>query len=266
MRRGLRRLPQNAGHVGQTFRPDSYRTLTDTSSFHLVAVDYRGFGHSTGVPGEKGLIEDAATLVNWAVQVAEVPPSRIVLLGQSLGTAVVSGVAERFALQGVEFAGLVLVAGFSDLATMLTEYRIGGVIPVLAPFRAWPYLLRKIRGVVVDKWHSANRLATVVRHCKARLRISLVHAKNDGDIPWTEDNKLFRAAVAETLGVVDDEEFEAWKQQRTVWKGDDAFMATWHAEPNIIVRQELFPYGGRMAEPEVAGRPILKTERPLTCC
>lgn len=178
------------------------------------------------------------------MNVAGIPSSRIALIGQSLGTAVVSGVAEQYARDGVEFAGITLVAGFSDLANMLLGYRIGGVVPVLAPFRVWPWLVRWIHRFVVDKWSSADRLASIVRHTKTRLRINLVHAKNDGDIPWTEDNKLFRAAANEKLGILNEAEFEAWKEERTVRKGDDAFVTTWRAEPNIIVRQELFPYGG----------------------
>lgn len=73
----------------------------------------------------------------------------------------------------------------------------------------------------------------------------MIHAKNDKDIPWTEDNKLFRAAAQETVGIMDDNEFAAWKEERTVRKGKDAFVTTWKAEPNMIIRQELFPYGGK---------------------
>lgn len=206
-----------------------------------------------------GLIEDSATLVEWAINVAQVPPNRIVLMGQSLGTAVASGVAERYALDGVEFAGIVLVAGFSDLATMLSEYRMGGVFPVLAPFRAWPSLLRLLHRFVVDKWHSAGRLENIVKHTKSRLRINLVHAKDDKDIPWTEDDKLFRAATNGTTGSMSDEEFKHWKEEQTVTKGEDAFVTTWKSEPNIVVRQELFPRGGKFS-----ARVSLRSEVKLT--
>ncbi|VUC35805.1 unnamed protein product [Clonostachys rosea] len=234
----------NAGHIAQAFRPFSYHTLTDTSSYHVLAVDYRGFGHSTGVPSESGLIEDGSALVEWAINVAGVPPERIVLLGQSLGTAVVSGVAERYALKGVEFAGIVLVAGFSDLTSMLSEYRIHGLVPVLAPFRKWPPLLRLLEKSVVDKWHSADRLSTIVQSTKSRLRLNLVHSFDDPDIPWTEDNKLFKAAVQGKEKITNDAEFEAWKLERTNQITPNAFRTTWKASPNIIVHQELFPYGG----------------------
>ncbi|EQL00779.1 hypothetical protein G6O67_007546 [Ophiocordyceps sinensis] len=244
----------NAGHIAQGVRPDTYHALTDTSSYHLVAVDYRGFGHSTGVPSEDGLIQDASALVEWATNVAGLPPSRIVLLGHSLGTAVVSGVAERYAVKGVEFAGIVLVAGFSDLASLLSGYRIGGLIPLLGPFASWPAIVRLLDRFVVDKWHSADRLANIVRHTKTRLRLSLVHAKNDGDIPYTEDDKLFRAAANETVGILGDDAFAAWKEERTVHKGNDAFVTTWTSEPDIIVRQELFPYGSH--DPIVGYAPV----------
>ncbi|KAF7559683.1 hypothetical protein G7046_g4475 [Stylonectria norvegica] len=234
----------NAGHVAQGWRPGSYHCLTDTSSYHVVAIDYRGFGHSTGTPTEAGLIQDASTIVDWAIDVAGIPASRIVLLGQSLGTAVVSGVAEKYVLQGVEFAGITIVAGFSDLVSLLTGYRIGGIFPVLAPFRAWPQLLALFNSFIVEKWHSADRLANIVRHTKTRLRINLIHARNDGDIPYTEDDKLFRAAVNEAVGTLNDDEFHAWKEQRTIRKGKDAFVTTWTSEPNIVIRQELFPHGG----------------------
>lgn len=238
---------QNAGHIAQNIRPASYHALTDTSSYHVLAIDYRGFGHSTGVPDEKGLILDAAAVVDWAINVANIPPNRIVLLGHSLGTAVVSGVAERYALQGVEFGGIVLVAAFSDLATMLSGYRFGGLVPALGPFAIYPSIHRVLDRVLVDKWHSADRLVNIVRHTKNRLRISLVHAKNDKDIPWTEDNKLFRAAASETLGILDDDEFDTWKESCTVRTSNDSFVTTWKTGNDIIIRQELYPYGGMLS-------------------
>ncbi|TQS33241.1 hypothetical protein Golomagni_06421 [Golovinomyces magnicellulatus] len=236
----------NAGHIAQGIRPDSYRTLTDTSSFHVIAIDYRGYGHSTGAPTEQGLIADASALVDWAMSEAGVSPDRIVLLGQSLGTAVVSGVAERYIYKGIEFAGVILVAGFSNLATMLSGYRIGGIVPAMGPFATMPWFVRMLEKRVVDKWHSAERVANVVRHTQTRLRLNFIHAVNDKDIPWKEDNKLFHAAVSATMNGVDESQFEQLKEERTVHKGEDAFVSTWKADKDIVIRQELFPYGGKL--------------------
>ncbi|KAK3317818.1 Alpha/Beta hydrolase protein [Cercophora scortea] len=237
----------NAGHIAQAIRPAHYHSLTDTSSFHILAIDYRGFGHSTGTPTEAGLIIDAVTAITWAMTVAKVPADRIVLVGHSLGTAVASAATEYFANEGVDFAGVVLISPFSSLPEMLSGYAIAGWAPVLAPVRAWPWLLNTGMGLVVDKWMSADRLREAVRTVKGRggrLRLSLVHARNDWDIPCVEDDKIFRDAVEGLDGsMLEEEGFEAEKKARTVERGEHAFVATW-TDDDVVLRQELVPYGG----------------------
>jgi hypothetical protein len=175
-----------------------------------------------------------------------------VLLGQSLGTAVATATAEYFAKEGTDFAGVVLVAGFSSIPTMLSGYAISGWVPILAPFRAWPWLLRQVMRVIMDKWESANRWRETVQLVKARngrLRLHLVHAKNDWDIPCHEDDKLFAGAVGGFVGAygegMSEERLAAEKLTRTVSRGKDSFVATW-AEGDVVIRQELFPYGGEL--------------------
>ncbi|OIW28103.1 alpha/beta-hydrolase [Coniochaeta ligniaria NRRL 30616] len=239
----------NAGHVAQGFRPASYHVLTETSTYHILAIDYRGFGHSTGSPTEEGLILDASAAVDWALHTVGLPPDRIVLLGQSLGTAVTAAVAERYALQGVDFAGVVMVAGFSSLPTMLSGYAIAGWVPVLRPLKAIPFLLQTVLNFVVDKWESKQRLRDLVHTVKARsgrLRLHLVHARNDWDIPYLEDDKLFAAAVDGTIegaNGIDPRILAEEKEQRTVRKGKDAFVTMWK-DGDVEIRQELFPTGG----------------------
>ncbi|KAJ0291428.1 hypothetical protein CBS470a_003425 [Colletotrichum nupharicola] len=233
-------------YIAQNHRPDSYHVITDTSSYHVLAIDYRGFGHSTGTPSEDGLIQDAATLIDWVINVAGVSSDRIVLLGQSLGTAVTSGVAELYASQGIEFGGVILVAGFSNLPKMLSGYKIGGLFPVLGPLKVWPGFLEYMETFIYDKWPSADRLESLVKLTKRRLRLTLISAKDDSDIPCEESSKLFRAAANATVdGGLSDHAFESWKEVRTIHKGKNAFVTTWHADHNIIIRQEMFPYGGK---------------------
>lgn len=186
--------------------------------------------------------------MHWAVRTAGVPPSRIVLLGHSLGTAVAAATAEAFTLrQGWDFAGVVLVAGFSSLPDMLSGYAIAGYLPVLRPLTWWPWLLGKVMGRVVDRWDSAGRWRAVVEGVRARggrLRLSLVHARNDWDIPCHEDDKVFKAAVGGLVGEgLAGEEFEVEKKRRMVVRGKDSFVATWR-DGDVEIRQELFPHGG----------------------
>ncbi|KAL2049292.1 hypothetical protein ABVK25_010470 [Lepraria finkii] len=190
----------NAGTVAQGWRTDTYRALTSglVDKLHVVAVDYRGFGYSTGSPDEKGLIIDGIATVKWALNVAKIPPEKIVLLGQSLGTAVATAVAEHFVVkEGLEFRGVVLVAGFSDLPTLLTTYAIGGVIPILSPLRPYPRLQQFFAKNIQETWFSATRLVNLVRKSK-NINLRIIHAQNDFEILWTHSNTLFSAAANAT--------------------------------------------------------------------
>ena len=56
-----------------------------------IALSYRGYGGSSGRPTENGLVEDADTA--YAFAVAQYPAERIVLWGESLGSAVALALA-----------------------------------------------------------------------------------------------------------------------------------------------------------------------------
>ncbi|KAI1823026.1 alpha/beta-hydrolase [Xylaria intraflava] len=235
----------NAGHIAQGLRTNHFHTLTDTSTFHVLSIDYRGYGRSTGFPSEAGLIQDGVAAVDWAMNVAKVPSSRIVVMGHSLGTAVTSGVVEYFAARQVEFAGVILVAGFSNVPTLLSSYKGAGFIPILSPLRPVPPLLRLFQGFIVDKWDSARRLANAVRLTQTKLHLTIIHAENDLEIPCHESDALFKSAANATTGqALDSEAFEAWKKQKSIYYNDSTFTSIVMAEPDIIIRQELLPYGG----------------------
>lgn len=212
--------------------------LTDTAyKWHVIALDYRGFGHSTGSPSEQGLVTDASTLADYALNTLGIPPSRILILGQSLGTAVSSAVAEKYSREkGIDFAGVVLVATFSSLPTMLANYSLGGVVPLLKPLNICPPVLRFFLRFVVDKWKTLDRLVALTaqtRERNGRLRISVVHAADDRDIPCVESVKVFEAvARASVEGQMDEAVFLETKDARTEVRGEKAFKITW-AEDDI---------------------------------
>jgi len=214
-----------------------------TSNIHILAIDYRGFGLSTGFPTEDGVITDGITAVNWALEVANIPANRIVLLGQSLGTAVTAGGVEYFAKRRIDFAGVVLVAGFSNIPDLLTKYSIAGYLPILSPIGPYPRLKKLLRDHVVDKWPSTERLANFVRLSK-RVRLFIIHSKNDPEIPWTESEALFAAAAnATTDGGMEVGLFEKMKARTTIDMGDGAFISTWNAGGDKIIREEIVAYG-----------------------
>jgi abhydrolase domain-containing protein 12 len=186
-----------------------------------------------------------------------VSPSRIVVMGQSLGTAVTCGVVESFAMKGVEFAGVILIAGFSNVPDLLSSYSGAGFIPVLSPLRPIPPLLRLFQSFIIDRWESANRLPRIVRLTKRRLHLQLIHAKNDLEIPCHESDILFRSAASAAIGqALDNEAFASWKEKMSTYCDDGTFISLVTAEPGITIRQELVPYGGTSNYPPGSRRDI----------
>lgn len=190
------------------------------------------------------------------------------ILGQSLGTAVSSAVVDHFASIGTNFAGVVLIAPFTDLPNLLTTYSIGGWIPILSPLRRTPALQRIFSRYVVDKWPTLDRLKhfVLVSHS---ARLYLLHAFDDFEIPYQHSETLWTQIVNSTLedgAGVDIEAMELVNQRSTIWKssgsnslGQDAEIArghridprdkegyarTWHIGQGKSIREEIVNTGG----------------------
>ncbi|KAL9103476.1 MAG: hypothetical protein Q9163_001472 [Psora crenata] len=239
----------NAGTVSQGWRPDVYRALAsgDPVKTHILTVDYRGYGHSTGRPTERGLITDGITLARYAMEVARIPPERILIQGQSLGTAVSVAVAEHFAIErGIDFKAIVLIAAFSDIPTLMSTYAIGGIIPILSPLRPYPLLQRFFAGRIQETWLTAQRLANTVRSSQ-RFNLYLIHARNDFEIPWSHSDTLFYAAINATSQpgmAIKHNDVAKFNEEF----GDAGWANSWTTGQDDgrkkMVRQEIVPSGG----------------------
>ena len=69
------------------------RAHQDSRERAVLLVNYRGYGKSSGSPGEKPLVADAIEIYDWAAKRDDVDPARIAVHGRSLG----SGVAVQLA-------------------------------------------------------------------------------------------------------------------------------------------------------------------------
>ena len=152
-----------AGTLGSGWRPQSYRALSATSTnVHVLVIDYRGFGTSTGCPSEAGLIAVGLTLAKFAMEKAGIPPERTVIFARSIGTAVAVAVTHHLALQSppVLYAGTVLVAPFAGVASLTRTYRVAGVVPLLSPLAVFPWLLTLLNKFICTKFHQKENWPT----------------------------------------------------------------------------------------------------------
>ena len=242
----------NAGSIIQGYRSDTYRNLASAapSKIHVLSFDYRGFGKSSGSPSEIGLIEDGIAAVNWALNEAQIPPHRIVLVGQSLGTAVAAAVAEHFSNElGIDFAGLILCAAFTDLPSLVLKYAIGGIVPILSPLRSYPRLQKWFASHIVDDWQTQSRLVKLARSAKY-LNLALIHAKDDMEISWQNSEKLFNATTHTSVheGFVTTLSRgirSSLERSRSVgWR--DTWMANGTSGLAKKIEQIIVPYGGKI--------------------
>jgi pimeloyl-ACP methyl ester carboxylesterase len=81
----------------------------------ILAIDYRGYGRSTGsFPSEAQVYDDAVAAWDRLVRVQGIAPRRIVIYGHSLGAAV----ALELALRRGPACGIVLESPFTSMADM----------------------------------------------------------------------------------------------------------------------------------------------------
>ena len=219
----------------------------DPTRIHILTIDYRGFGYSTGTPTEQGLITDGIALVKFALEIAKIPPERIVIHGHSLGSAVSIGVAEYFSIeQSIDFKSIVLVSSFSDLPTLMSTYSIGGIVPILSPLRPYPFLQRFFADHIQEKWLTAQRLVNTIKTSK-RFNLNLIHARNDFEIPWSHSDTLFYvAANATSDNGMSVRTIDAVKTHQDL--GTVGWINTWFTGQQDggrkTIRQEIVSFGG----------------------
>lgn len=260
------------GTLGSGWRPQSYRAMSAAApdKIHTVAIDYRGFGTSTGSPSEDGLLLDAHTLADWAINEAGIPPSRIVLFGQSLGTAVCISLAQAMATRDekdpVLFSGIVLVAPFADVATLTATYRVAKTVPLLGPVARFPWLLTWLNSFIQSKWPSKERLADFLRLCQripgdgTKYDVTMIHAQDDYDIPWVHSDMLYwYGANATRPSPVTFSELEKEKADARIELGDGGWAVESRSSSGAL-REHITKYGlhDRIMSYPVVSRAILR--------
>jgi len=150
--------------TGSSSRIARYRQL----GFSVLAIDYRGFGKSTGdVPSEDMAYEDARAA--WQDLLRRAPNVRHYIYGHSLGGAV----AIDLARDNPQVDGLILESTFTSIRDMAHQY-------------AWGWL--PVGLVLTQRFDSLDKIAEV------RAPTLFVHGKEDRLVPPAMSEQLYAAA------------------------------------------------------------------------
>ena len=129
--------------------------------FAVLAYDYRGYGTSTGRSSEHGAYEDINAAYNYLTQQLNIPPSKIIAYGRSVGGGPAIDLASREPL-----GGLVVESTFTTAFRVITRIQ-------LLPF---------------EKFANIDKIKKV--HCP----VLVIHGTIDRVIPFVHGQKLYEAA------------------------------------------------------------------------
>lgn len=157
-------LHGNGGNIGHRLDPIA---VFHRLGLNILIIDYRGYGASTGKPGEEGTYLDALAAWDYLIQEKRHPPERIVLFGESLGGSIAAWLAARQTP-----AGLVLYASFTSV----------------------PELAQALYPIFPASLLARYRYDTRAALASVRCPLLILHSPEDEIIPFSHGQALLTAA------------------------------------------------------------------------
>lgn len=154
----------NAGNIGD--RGWKVRPFLE-AGFGVLLVSYRGYGGNEGRPTEEGLYADGRAALDFLME-QKVRPERIVVYGESLGSAVAVQVASERRLGAV-----VLEAPFTSTADLAAHH--------------YPWM--PARWLVRDRFDSASKISGI------GAPLLVLHGERDRTVPVRYGRRLLDAAA-----------------------------------------------------------------------
>jgi alpha-beta hydrolase superfamily lysophospholipase len=142
---------------------------------NFLAVDYRGYGRSSGIPTVSAMMTDCHTIFDFVRTWLRENDFRgpIILMGRSLGSA---SALELAAAYGAEIDGLIIESGFAYAGPLLQLLGID------------------IAGLGFEEEKGFGNMAKIKEFNKPTL---IIHAEFDHIIPFSDGQALFQACTAE---------------------------------------------------------------------
>lgn len=157
-------LHGNAGNISH--RMDSIK-LFNNIGLNILIIDYRGYGQSTGKPGEAGTYQDAEAAWHYLTATRGIKENKIIVFGRSLGGSVAAWLASQHTP-----AALIVESSFSSVPSMGQ--------------RIYPFL--PVRLLSRFQYNTKEYVKAI--NCP----VLVAHSRDDDIIPYQEGRDIFNAA------------------------------------------------------------------------
>ncbi|CAI2369328.1 unnamed protein product [Moneuplotes crassus] len=157
---------ENAGNIG--LRLPVVKSMYDSLDSNILLVGYRGYGHSTCDPSEKGLKLDSRAILDYAFNSKTIDTENVFVFGASLGGATTI-YSSKFYEDKIK--GLILMNTFTSLPDVVDSMNI--VFKIFRPF------------VLSNFWPSDERIKSLT------LPMLFISGREDEIIPKEQMDLLF---------------------------------------------------------------------------
>lgn len=198
-------LHGNVGSRAINHRVELVKILS-AAGYHVLSLDYRGYGDSSGEPSEVGLTSDALYLYQWVKTRSRT--SQICLWGHSLGTGVATNAAVKIQEQAMELArerardlrdvtqadlepsyavdGVILEAPYTNMEEEVASHPLSMMYRCLPGFQSVLHHVMRSNNMVFANDENLKTLTT---------RILFLHAEDDNVVPFYMAQKLHQIAL-----------------------------------------------------------------------
>ena len=133
---------------------------------NFLIISWRGFSGNNGKPSEQGLYEDGRSTIDW-LKKKGVSEKNLILYGESLGTGVVTHLA-----QNKNFAGVILETPFTSMIDAAKKF--------------YPYI--PVNLLLKDKFENHKKIKNI------NSPILVMHGEADQIVPFSMGKKIYESA------------------------------------------------------------------------
>ncbi|XP_054651885.1 protein ABHD12B-like isoform X1 [Dunckerocampus dactyliophorus] len=158
--------------------------ILSRAGFHVLSLDYRGFGDSTGQPSESGLTTDALYLYEWVKRHSG--GSLVCMWGHSLGSGVATNAAVKVQERGSSLDALILEAPFTRIGEVVAVYPLTKLYTFLPGFEDFLWDTLEANNLVFANDDNVKALT---------CPLLILHAEDDDIVPYHMGQKLYQVSL-----------------------------------------------------------------------